>query len=62
MDLQLSEWSAKAKVTENQATSATSAWLTAVEQPQPDWVLRTELTEVTALLVAPRQLLLEWLK
>jgi hypothetical protein len=62
MDRRLSESSRKAKVTKNQATSAAPAWLMAVEQPQPDSVLRTALIEVTALLVATRQLSLEWLK
>jgi hypothetical protein len=59
MDLRLPELPTKAQVTENQATSAR---LRAVEQPQPDSVLRTELIEVTALLVATRQLSVEWLK
>ncbi|HEV7682211.1 MAG TPA: hypothetical protein VGO68_08825 [Pyrinomonadaceae bacterium] len=58
MDQRLSELS-KVKVMENQTTSA---WLTAVEQPQADSVLRTELIEVTALLVATRQISLAWLK
>ena len=58
MDLRLSESSAKAKLTKSQS----KAWLRAVEQRQPDSVQRTELIEVTALLVATRQLSLEWLK
>jgi hypothetical protein len=33
-----------------------------VEQPQPDSAVRTELIEVTALLVVKAQLSLEWLK
>ena len=59
MDLRLSESSAKAGVTKNQATSA---WLRAAEQTQTDSVRRKELIEATALLVATRQFSVEWLK
>ena len=55
MELRQSESSTKAK-------GQSKVWLSAMEPPQPDSVLRAELTEVTALQVATRQLLMEWLK
>ena len=57
MDSRLPELVAKPPGRKKQAT-----WLTALEQPQPDSVLRTESIEVTALPVATRQLSLACLK
>jgi hypothetical protein len=61
MDPRLPDLTVKPQLTKNQATSAR---LTAEEQPQPDSVLRMELIEVTALLaatlVAMRQFSVEW--